>query len=156
MGYRSATAVNPGYPPCHQRMQATELHHPRCLKIQVGFRLPGPSAYDGIKSDYAVRANLLISSWNICAKSCFHDPVDLQVGIPEFAEHAVRVLTEAGRRQTEAVAGCGRKQDRYGGRQHRPLGGMLDPSEKPGLGEIGVGEQAWEVCNEPGGDGKSI
>ena len=73
------------------------------------------------------------------------DLFDVGIGIAEPGEHLASVFAEAGRRETEALAGRGRKRNRDRRRQHLAFGGVLDRLEEPGFGEVPVGEQPSEI-----------
>ena len=76
------------------------------------------------------------------------DLFDFGVGIAEPPEHFAGVLAEPGRGEAKAISGCGRKGDRDRRCQHLAFGGVLDMLEESSLGEVGVGEQSFQIGDD--------
>src|SRR6267154_5230149 len=97
-----------------------------------------------------MRQQLGSAAWSRSrGEACRSDFSDLCLGTADLAQDLGTVLAEAGRRQTKAgTRGAGKcDRDRHG--QHLPLGRMFDWLEEPGLAEVRVGEQTFEVGDNP-------
>src|ERR1700730_7313557 len=82
-------------------------------------------------------------------EACRSDFSDLCLGTADLAQDFGTVLPETRWRQPEAVAGGTGKRDRDRHRQHLSFGRVFDSLEEPGLAEVRVGEQTFEVGDDP-------